>query len=303
MNKYYLRSKVICILLLIYILVTTASGSVYAASSKAPKAAAATATTSSSGSTNISGSLIQSYNANSTVLTGMIVMLKAKSQDVVVPLTYKESTNMLGVVIPVNNATISLTPQTSSSTEQVLVSTSGNYITLVSTQGGPIKAGDFLTMSSIAGIAMKANKEQQQVVGRAIGSFTGANALETTPITGGTGQPKTVSIGSIPVDLRLAPNPEYHTSNTLPGAVTKTANAVAGKEVGLPQVYLSLTLLILTFFVTGIIYYGAVRSSIISIGRNPLSKKSIILGLIKVLTAGSFIFSSGVIAAYLVLKT
>lgn len=253
-------------------------------------------------STDISGALIQGYSADPSVLPGMFVQQQDKNRMLVVPLTDKDSSNMLGVVVSSNSAALTLTPQTSGNTQPVLVAPSGEYMVLASTQAGAIKPGDFLTMSSLAGIAMKASKDQENVVGRADTAFNGSNALETATISVKGGKPQTVSIGDINVEVRLAPNPAFHSSNTLPGIVTKTADNIAQQSVPLIQVYLSLAILILTFFISGILFYGAVRSSLISIGRNPLSKKSVVLGLIKVLVVGLLILGAGIVGSYLVLK-
>lgn len=253
--------------------------------------------------TDISGALVQGYNAAPSVLPGMVVELQVKGQNTVIPLTDKDSNNMLGVIVSGNGAVITLTPQTTGSSQPVLVATSGSYPVLVSDQAGAIKAGDYLSMSSLAGIAMKASKDQQNVIGRAEADFNGKNALETTPLKLGAGQPTNVAIGSITVQIRLAPNPQFHTTTILPGIVIKTVNAIAGKTVSLPQVYLSVALLFLTLFSTGMIYFSGVRSSILSIGRNPLSKKSVFLGLLKVVVFGVIIFCVGAFASYLVLKS
>jgi hypothetical protein len=254
-------------------------------------------------SSDVSGSIIQSYNADPSVLTGMIVGFKDKTHSIVMPLSSLASRNMLGAVVPASNATLSLTPESDSS-QQVLIATAGTYDVLVSNQNGGIKSGDYLTISALDGIAMKSSSDTQEVIGRSAGSFDGSKGvIDTVPIKSALGHVSTVALGRVPVDLRLSPNPLYVKSSTLPGIVTKTAIAIAGKSVSIGQIYLCMTLLVLTFFVTGVIYYSAVRNGIISIGRNPLSKKSVIAGLLKVLVVGLIIFAAGVFAAFLVLKS
>lgn len=251
----------------------------------------------------ISGALVQGYNATPSVLPGMVVELMTKGSNIVAPLTEKDSDNMLGVIVSGNGAVITLTPETNGTTQPVLVATSGSYPVLVSDQSGAIKTGDYIAMSSIAGIAMKASKDQQNVIGRAEADFNGKNALETTPIKFGSSQPVTVAIGSVPAQIRLAPNPQFHTATVLPGIVIKTVNDIAGKTVSMSQVYLSSAILFLTLFSTGMIYFTGVRSSIVSIGRNPLSKRSVFAGLLKVVVFGLIIFGIGVFASYLLLKS
>jgi hypothetical protein len=263
----------------------------------APKAAPATAS-----DKDISSTLVQNYKADSSVLTGMIVGFKGQDKSAVVPLTSKTARDMLGIVVSAGSATFTLTSQ-AAGTQQVLVAPSGNYPALVSTQGGNVKSGDYLTMSALPGIAMKASAYQEQIIGTANGDFSGgSHSIASVPVKNNTGQKVNVAIGTVAIALRLAPNPTYVRNNSLPGVITASANAVANKSVSLIQIYLSLSLLILTFFVVGIIFYGAVRSSIISIGRNPLSKRSVIAGLLKVLFLGVAILGSGLVGSYLVLK-
>lgn len=250
----------------------------------------------------ISDTIIQNYKADPSVVSGMIVGYKGKDRTTVVPLTNKTARDMLGVVVPIDNAPFALTAQTVGS-GQVLVATSGHYQALVSTQSGNVKSGDYLTMSALPGIVMKSSAYQENIVGTAEGDFSGGQkTIQTVPIKDGNGKTINVSIGTVPVNLRLAPNPSYVRNNSLPGVLTTAANAVANKTVSLIQIYLSIALLSLTFFVVGIIFYGAVRSSLISIGRNPLSRSSVIAGLLKVLVLGLIILGAGLVASYLVLK-
>ena len=74
------------------------------------------------------------------------------------------------------------------------------------------------------------------------------------------------------------------------------------KKVSAARIYLGLAVLALTTVITGNLVYSGVRSGMISVGRNPLSKKSIIKSLIQTVIAGLIIFIVGVLAVYLLLK-
>src|SRR6185312_15415943 len=111
---------------------------------------------------NISSGVTQSYNADTSVVqTGMLVELKPKDPTTVVPLPDSDIKHMLGVVVPQNNAAIVLTPQ-NVTTQQVLVATTGHYNVLATNQNGPIKVGDYLTISALDGVAMKASEAQSE---------------------------------------------------------------------------------------------------------------------------------------------
>lgn len=248
------------------------------------------------------GAVTQSYNADPAVLPGMAVELKPKDQATVIPLTNRDIRNMTGVIVPANDAAIVLTPQTVS-TQQVLVAVSGRYGLLVSNQNGAVKTGDYLTVSALAGIGMKADADQADIIGRAAGNFSGtSNVIGSVPLKDSSGHATTVSIGYIPVDVRLAPNPLYHNTNVLVGFLTGAAKSVANKPVSPARVYLSAAVLLATLFMVGSMFYGSVRSSIVATGRNPLAKKAIGRSLIQTIAAALIIFAAGVFAVYLILN-
>jgi hypothetical protein len=255
-------------------------------------------------SSNAASNIAQSYNAASQVLPGMIVELKPKADNTVIPLTNNDITNMLGVVVPVNNSPIVLSPQTASA-QQVLVAPSGRYNVLVSNQNGPIKSGDYLSISALAGIGMEASSTQEVVIGQATGSFNGTSGtIGTVKIKDNQGQIITVSIGAITVNVHLGSNPLFDKgNNSLPSILDKAAVSVANKQVSSARIYLSAGVLLATIALVGSMLYAGVRSGILSIGRNPLSKKSIIRGLLQTVIIGLIIFAGGAIVAYLILKS
>ena len=54
--------------------------------------------------------------------------------------------------------------------------------------------------------------------------------------------------------------------------------------------------------VSGALIYSGVRSGMIAIGRNPLSKKSILRGIVQVIIVAITIFLIGIFGVYLLLK-
>jgi hypothetical protein len=254
-------------------------------------------------SSNIAEVVTQSYNAGPSVLPGMIVELNPKAPTSVIPLTNKDVSKMLGVVVPLNEAPINLAPQTGS-TQQVLVATAGRYNLLVSNQNGSIKVGDYLTVSSLGGIGMKAGINQGEVVGQATGNFTGSNnILGTVSLKNSSGKPTTVSISDIQVNVHLGANPLFQkNASDLPGFLTQTANAVANGPVSQVRIYLSSVVLLATIIIAASMFYGGVRSGIVAVGRNPLAKKAIGRSLIQTVIGGLIIFVTGLLGVYLILK-
>lgn len=291
--------QILALGLAILVLSTNAVGF---AESKAETKARVDATSKSLNS-DVSNAVTQSYNADSGVQVGMIVKLKDKEGSTVTPLSSSEIAEMLGVVVPTNDATIVLSPETIKK-QQVLVATTGNFSVLVSNQNGPIKTGDYLTISALSGIAMKADENQTQVIGKATKDFSGtANVIGNIKLKDTIGRVSSVSIGRTTVDLRISHNPLFSkTADYVPGFLAKVAVNVANKPVSVARIYLSTALLIISAFVTAVLLYSGIKNGMISVGRNPLSKKSIIRSLIETVIAGLIIFIAGVFAVYLLLK-
>jgi hypothetical protein len=284
---------------------------VYAATTP-KKSTTSSSSTSSSGTAssttktsvnNISDGVTTSYNAATTVEDGMLVRLTSKSSNTVVPLSQADDVAMLGVVVPPNNATIVLTPS-SVSQQQVLVATSGHYDVLVSNQNGPINVGDYITISAIDGVGMKADTTEDEVLGKAAGTFSGVtDVIGTINVKGQAGTSSQVAIGRIPVDLSIARNPlSSRQADYVPTFLSKVATTLANKPVSAARIYLSLAILIITGIVTGNMLYSGVKHGMVAIGRNPLSKKSIIKSLVETVIAGLIIFIVGILAVYLLLK-
>lgn len=250
---------------------------------------------------NSSSSVVpQNYIAGSSVLPGMLVE-PGKAANTVVPASSKDIDKVVGAVVPVSAAAITLTP-VSSSGQQILVAASGQYDMLVSSQDGPIKAGDYLTLSALPGIAMKATSKQPEVVGQATGSFDGkSGVIDTTPLKSTLGNTTTASIGRISADIRVTSNPLYKNDNNVPGLLDKAASSIVNKSVSPVRIYLSIGVLLATFFITGGMFYGGIRGGITAIGRNPLAKKAISRGLIQAVITGLVVLAAGILAVYVIL--
>lgn len=285
------------LLYMIFPLASVQAASKTAASSKNTTAGAPTQTE------DISQAVTQSYNADSSVQQGMIVQLKKSAASTVEPLTTVTITSMLGVVVAANDSTVTLTPQTATQ-QQVYVATSGRYNVLVSNQNGTIQAGSYITISSVSGVGMMADQNQAIVLGKAVSGFNGtSNVQGTITLKDSTGHNHQVAIGKISVDLAIAHNPlQSKATDYVPSFLSKAAVTIASKPVSAARIYLGVLTLLVAAVVTANMLYSGVRSGMLAIGRNPLSKKSIIRSLIQTVIAGLIIFVVGVLGVYLLLK-
>lgn len=254
---------------------------------------------------NLGGGSTQAYAADSRIDTGTIVQLTGKESNRVKTATQKELQNMFGVVVDRGQLPFMISNE--GLQNETFVAVSGTYNVLVSTQGGTIKTGDFVTLSSIDGVAMKAGTvaDQSTVFGRAQSSFDGKGVtLGTAALKDTTGkQAQTVTLGSVPVTIDIKSNPnQKSTKADLPEVLQRIGQAIAEKEVSPIRIYLSLAITAVSLIAAIAVLYSGVRNSIISIGRNPMSKKSIFRALLEIILTSILILIIGLFAVYLLLR-
>jgi len=242
----------------------------------------------------------QGYVAGSSLQPGMIVRIDSHNPNEVIPLDLKNINKMFGVVVSANSSALTLGQ--SGNVNQVYVTNYGQHPVLVTNQDGPITPGDYITISSVSGLGMKANSSQSIVLGQAAGSFNGVNNTQgTVNLTASSGQRTTVTIGSIPVDISIANNPLAQGPQGLPSALSKIVKFATDKSVSATRVYLSLLIVLAGIAITVTIIYSGVKNGLISLGRNPLAKRVIGGSLFRLVIAGIIIFAISLGAAYAVL--
>ncbi len=243
--------------------------------------------------------ITQGYASDSSIQRATVVSINLDDAKKVEPATLDNEDRLHGVVVSQNDAPFTL----STEDQNVFVATTGRFEMFVSNENGVIQAGDLLTVSRVAGIAMKASDSDLYVIAKAISGFDGQVAvLSTTTIDDG-GVDTKVSIGRVQADIGVAGNPLFKPSKAnLPGFLEKLAENIAQKPVNPTRVYLSIFIFLSSTIVAGTLLYSGVRSGIISIGRNPLSKKSITKSLVQVILTSVIILLLGIFGVYLLLR-
>ena len=280
-----------------------AGGSAAAASSNSKSSSSSSKVTTSTTKPTSPGNL-QGYGSDGSLQDGSVVQLDKTSSSKVVAASDKNMQGMYGVTV--DRGQLSLTVE-SDLPNEVYVATSGTYQVLVSNQNGVIKSGDYVTISAVDGIAMKAGTKDQQpmVLGRAAGNFDGkANVLGQVPLKNTNGSSAgTADIGLLSVAIDIKPNPNVLSTKTnLPPFLQKIGQEIARKQVSPLRMYISIAVTGMTIIVALVVLYAGVRSAVMAIGRNPLSKKSIFRGLAEVILTGFIILIIGLFAVYLLLK-
>jgi hypothetical protein len=213
--------------------------------------------------------------------------------------TVQNANNLLGVVVKSQDALFEVT----TGAGQIQVTTSGVAMALVSTLNGPVKVGDHIAPTALSGIGGKA-VSNSRVIGVAQGSVDkdSSGAVKTT-IKDQAGGSHEVYLLRVPVLVNVTFFSTGTDQKTLvPQLVQRLANAIAAKQVSQLPIIISLIILVVSFFASGIITFTATRSAIISIGRNPLSKGSVVAGLVQVMVLVVVILMVGLGSIFMVLR-
>lgn len=241
--------------------------------------------------------VLQGYGSEEKLQRGMLVALKDGDESKVVALTDKSVQKFKGVIVEQNDSPVTI----SNDERRNFVATVGPYEVLVSNENGPIKAGNYISVSSTSGIGALARENQQFVIGVAAQDFGGGgDAISSATTEAG----NKIQVGRIKVDVAFGKNPgaKDANANKVPEALRRISESIADKPVNTSRIYIGLAIFIVTAVVSGIVLFSGVRSGVIAIGRNPLSKSSIYRGLIQVILLGLIIFLAGIFGVYLVLK-
>lgn len=254
---------------------------------------------------NYGGGNVQGYAAEAPLASGTIVQLTGKDAKQVKVATQTKMQDMFGVVVDRSQLPLVLTND--GLKNETFVAVSGTYSVLVSTQNGNVATGDYVTLSSVDGVGMKAGTKDEQgtVLGRAQAPFDGKSVvLGKTTLKDVDGKDnKTVAIGSIPVTINIERNPnDKSTKVDVPELLQRIGKAVAEKEVSPIRIYISLAITAVSLITAIAVLYSGVRNSIVSIGRNPMSKKSIFRALLQIILTSFLILIIGLFAVYLLLR-
>lgn len=234
----------------------------------------------------------QGYKAAGPLPAGSIVSLAPDSKDTVEATSTQNASRMLGVVVDqkLPNATEG----------EVQVATTGNVPMLVSTVSGEIKAGDRIGPSPLAGVGAKA-ASGSRAIGVAQSDFAQASAGSVgQDVKTADGQTRRVFVGAISVVIEPA---KADSGNTefVPDSAQNFINALAGKPVAPTRVILAAALVALTLVFVSIMVSSAVRSGMTAIGRNPLTKQTVVGSLFRVLMVAFFVMAGSLGASYLII--
>ncbi|HEX7260018.1 MAG TPA: hypothetical protein VF272_03765 [Candidatus Saccharimonadia bacterium] len=244
----------------------------------------------------LAAAISHGYQGDSNLVVGTLVAQSNDDKSRVVAADNKRPDSLIGVVVENRTSTLEITDPS----DDIQVATSGKTTVIVSDIAGRIKAGDLIAASPIQGVGMKA-----VVAGKSIGvsqSDAPANGSKTTTVTSTDGKTQTVQISTIPVVLEVAYFVPPAEKSPFPVFIQKFANILAGKPVAIIRVLIATVLVVTAMVVIGVILFSGIRSTLISVGRNPLARGSIFQVLWRILATVLVILIGAFGAAYLVIS-
>lgn len=241
----------------------------------------------------------QGYStADNDLRQNMIAALSSESSDdkpVVERANSNNRSKVVGIVTTIDANLLTLT----NTEAKVHIATSGEALTYVSDLNGTIKKGDFIAVSPITGVGMKGSEADTFVVGVALEDFNSETA-ESQQVSTTQGSERTVLINRIKIDVEPRDLGKGAQANSTP-VLLLFGQSVTGKSVTQTQVLVALVIFLLLLIVEGSIIYGAIHSTIVSIGRNPLARRALYKQLLQVswLALLVLVFGAGAIYAIL----
>lgn len=236
----------------------------------------------------------QGYTTNDQLSLGSMVSIEKNSADRVVAAGTANVDSLLGVVI---NSDSSLLSVSNGQDNQVQVATSGTIDVLVSDINGTIKRGDHITASPLSGVGMKASANVR-IIGVAQSDLTRGS---TETYKDKAGKEHSVKLGQVPVQVNVAYFFKEPEKTIVPSALQNIANSLAGKSVSALPILLSAAIFVIMLIVVSSIIYSMIHSSIISVGRNPMSQSAIYRDLIQLSSLVLAILAVGLVSIYFIL--
>lgn len=238
----------------------------------------------------------QGFLTKDKLSLGSIVSLQSNSSDQVNAATSNNVESILGVVISDGNSLLSLSRGEAS---QIQVATSGIVQVLVSDINGEINQGDQITASPINGVGMKAT-DSIKVIGIAQGNLKDGRGSKQT-IKDKDGKEQSVMLGEVPVLVNVSYYFKQPEKTIIPSTIQNVANALAGKSVKPLPIIISLSIFLVALIIVSSIIYSMIRSSIISVGRNPMAQSAVYRNVIQLSALVLAILGVSVVSIYMVL--
>jgi hypothetical protein len=110
-----------------------------------------------------------------------------------------------------------------------------------------------------------------------------------------------VTIGQTPVHVNVAYYFKEPDKTLVPSAVQNIANSLAGRSVSTAPILISAAIFLVMLIVVSSMVFSMIKSSIISVGRNPMAQSAVYRDLLQMSAIVLVILAVGFASIYLVL--
>lgn len=233
----------------------------------------------------------QGYQSQGEISAGMLVSLNDAGK--VEASTESNVNDLFGVAVEADSAAVSVT---SGNDDETQVATSGLAAALVSDINGEVKKGDAITVSPIAGVGMKVGDDvNQKIIGIAQEDPKDGVSQKVNTSDG----EREIKISRVPVQVSVS----FFSAKTNPLTyIQQAGTTVAGKPISTTKALLAGLILLVSILSVSVLLYTAIRSSLISIGRNPLSEGAVRQELLRVLLVAPLILGAALGLIYAILR-
>jgi len=239
----------------------------------------------------------QGFKASVEIPRGAVVSIKSEGTNELEKTTTLNDKYVVGVAVESNDSLVDVRPKDS----DLSVAVNGEIEILASTLNGDIKSGDLLIASNLAGIVVKDYPPAPGVKYIAVASgelSDSTTSVKKVEVESNDGSKKQTSIGLIKAKILLGSRQQSNKDET---AIQSFGRKITGKPVSFVQVIISGAVFFTVVILVGIVLYTSIRNSFVSLGRNPLSRSSIISSLIKVIIIAMVVLGSGVAVSYAIM--
>ena len=214
--------------------------------------------------------LSQGYaSSDSGLKRGMVVTLSLSTDKIhpaVQSAEYTDKDNIIGIAVDSTEGLVAEIPAGS----QVFVEQSGYAKAYVSDLNGQVKKGDWLTLSPVRGVLMKAQDRSVTTAGLALEDFS-VGSSEALSVKDSKGSVATAHVTLLNINIDIQPPSPVNIENSH-NAIDKLGVGLTGHRVNALRVLATLAIFSTLLVIEGEIIYGTITSSITALGRNPLAK-------------------------------
>jgi hypothetical protein len=245
----------------------------------------------------ITESISNPYQTATAIKPGSIVSLVSTKQNEIVAANTTNESKLIGVTV--NNQQSLLAVNDASNTTQVI--SNGIADTLVSTMNGSISIGSQIAVSPLSGVGENAGSGSR-VVGIAEAAFNSSTAGSVTQSIYDTNKHQhKIYVGYIPILIAVSSNTSTTDNGSFINSLHNLVNNLSGRTISNTSLLLICIIIVVAFIAIIVLIYGAITGGLISIGRNPLAKSSILSSLGQIFFMVLIIAVTSIIIIYFIL--